>query len=273
MKNTLCIILFNLLSVFIYSQNLIHNSSFEQNLNPYCAGWFTGCNKELSCDSLGECSTRIFNDSPGDTLVDKWSLLVYGNTWPFENHVDYFVTSRSGTFVYQMKFWMNTMHFIGYGRLGILDHGVFEQKDSITDILQPWTEYILEDTLTTAATDTIVVRLTAGAGDFCICDVYFDQVELNVLDSIPTGVQPVMHNDDIEVFPNPVVDVLSISTKKNSPSTITIFNSQGQLVVQQESYSNMTTIDLNSLPTGIYYYKIFGVKNAGKVKVGKLVKT
>jgi hypothetical protein len=80
--------------------------------------------------------------------------LIYGNTWPFENHVDYYVTGRNGTFIYQMKWWMNTEHMLGYGKLGVLKGGEFIQKDSVVDVSMPGQAYQLEDTLTTASTDT-----------------------------------------------------------------------------------------------------------------------
>ena len=271
MKYTLCIIIFCLCTLRFYAQNLIHNSSFEQNLQPFCEGWYSACGKEL-CDDLGACSTQIYEDSPGDSLVDQWCLLVYGNTWPFENYADYYITGRTGTFIYQMKFWMNTMHFIGYGRLGVLEHGVFIQKDSITDVSEPWTEYIIEDTITTTATDTIVVRLAAGLGDFCICDVYFDLVELTVLDSLSTSVEPVRSQDEISVFPNPVTDKLQIKANSLPPFVITIWNSDGQVIKEKKSDDNSLTIDLEDHPSGVYYYSITESWHQRILKSGKFVK-
>ena len=272
MKYTICIVICCLVSMSLYSQNLILNSSFEQNLKPYCEGWYSGCGKELCVDSLGGCSTQIYEDSPGDSLVDQWCLLIYGNTWPFENYTDYYVTGRTGTFIYQMKLWMNTMHNFGYGRLGVLDHGVFIQKDSVEDILQPWTEYIIEDTLTTSSTDTIVVRLAAGIGDFCFCDVYFDLVELTVLDSLSTKVETISNQDEISIFPNPVQDKLQIMTNSFSRYRITILNSYGQSIMENEFNGIESVFDLTDQSSGVYYYSISESKNSRILKSGKFVK-
>jgi len=272
MKYTLSTIFYCLVGLSLSSQNLILNSSFEQNLKPYCEGWYTSCGKEMSCDSIGDCSTLIYEDSPGDSLVDQWCLLIYGHTWPNENHVDYYVTGRTGTFIYQMKFWMNTLYFIGYGRLGVLDHGVFVQKDSIEGVSEPWREYILEDTITTTSTDTIVVRLAAGIGDFCFCDVYFDLVELTVLNSLSTKVETISNQYDISVLPNPVQDKLQIISNTLSAFVITILNSHGQIIIEQESNGNMLTIDMADQPPGIYYYSITETKNNRILKSGKFVK-
>jgi len=262
-----------LFSLSLHAQNLILNSSFEAHLEPYCEGWYTACDKELTCDTLGDCSTLIFEDSPGDSLVDQWCLLVYGNTWPFENYVDYYVTGRSGKFVYEMKFWMNTLHFAGNGKLGLIQHGVYVVHDSIMDVGNPWKEYVLVDTITTSATDTIAVRLASGLGDFCICDAYFDLVELNVLDSLPTAVESVSRQDEISVFPNPVQDKLQVVANTYSTFVITILNSQGQTVLQQESNGSRSTINLTILPSGIYYYSITETKNNKVFKSGQFVKT
>ncbi len=272
MKYTLCIILYCLSSLSLYSQNLVLNSSFEQSLQPYCEGWYNDCGKEISCDPTGDCNTQIFKDSPGDSLVDQWCLLIYGHSFPFETPVDYYITGKTGTFVYQLKFWMNTLHMNGYGRLGILDHGVFVQKDSVEDLLAPWTEYILEDTITTTVTDTLVVRLAPGIGDFCLCDVYFDQVELTVLDSLSTQVEPVSDPAEIKVFPNPAEDDVQIVGLPLSQSVITILNTCGQILEMRETNGNTITIDLSSLPSGIYYYIITEGNNSRIWKTGKLVK-
>jgi len=273
MRYTLCIIACCLASLSLHAQNLILNSSFEDHLQPYCEGWYTACDKELPCDSIGDCSALIYEDSPGDSLVDKWCLLVYGNTWPFENYVDYYVTGRTGRFVYEMKFWMNTLHFAGNGKLGILQHGVFVLHDSIMDVSNPWKEYILVDTLTTTAADTIGVRLASGMGDFCICDTYFDLVELNVLDSLSTALEPVSKQDAISVFPNPVQDKLQVVSNTVSPFVITILNSQGQSVLEQASNGNKASLDMTSLPPGIYFYSITEMKNKKILKSGQFAKS
>lgn len=265
---TLFISFLSLLS--LHAQNLIHNPSFEQLLQPYCEGWYNTCGKEIACDTIGECSTVMVEDSP--SLVERWCVLVWGNTWPFENHVDYYITGRTGTFIYEMKFWMNSSHFYGQGILGTIDHGKFIGVDSVGDSGQPWTQYIFQDTITTAASDTIAVRLAAGLGDFCICDVYFDNVELNVLDSLSTGVDDVSGQNEIEVFPNPVEDRLQIIGQSLSHSLITFFNVHGQMVMEKRLNDDQVFIDLSGLIPGTYYYKISDLKNNMAIKAGNLVK-
>ena len=271
MKYTFTLFISFLSLLPLHAQNLILNPSFEQHLQPYCEGWYNTCGKEIACDTFGECSTVMVEDSPGDSLVDKWCLLVWGNTWPFENHVDYYITGRTGSFIYQMKFWMNSEHFYGQGLLGIFDHGKFIGMDSVADSGKPWTEYSLKDTISTMASDTIAVRLAAGLGDFCICDVYFDQVELNVIDSLTTGVDHVSGQDEIEVYPNPVSDEIKVLIEFESQFLITIYNLQGVAVGKHIATSSVE-IDFNEQPGGLYYYVIQDLENNRILKSGRFVK-
>ena len=59
--------------------------------------------------------------------------------------------------------------------------------------------------------------------------------------------------DMFNVFPNPVVENCTITSKENLNS-ISIYNSAGNLVRQiQDIHSNQLDLDLNGFPTGLYY--------------------
>jgi subtilisin family serine protease len=78
------------------------------------------------------------------------------------------------------------------------------------------------------------------------------------------------HSDLITVYPNPVKDVVSFSIPKiGSTKEITIYNSLGQMVINQSSINQIQNISLQTLESGIYFYKI-AVANG--TKVGKLIK-
>ncbi len=72
----------------------------------------------------------------------------------------------------------------------------------------------------------------------------------------------------IELYPNPVKDVLNIKTE-GSDNTMTITNALGQLVMTQHLNSNNNTVNVRSLTPGLYYMT---VKGAGSVKVQKFEK-
>jgi hypothetical protein len=61
----------------------------------------------------------------------------------------------------------------------------------------------------------------------------------------------------VVLSPNPVVSSLSISIPNEfSSSNITIYNALGQKVVSENLNSNASTLSLETLQSGIYYYTI-----------------
>jgi len=91
-------------------------------------------------------------------------------------------------------------------------------------------------------------------------ECYYDKVE------DITSVQTIEDND-CYVFPNPVDDVLTISSPNNTLLKIEIFNMFGQQVYSQ-AYKN--TIDISSLPTGLYFLKVYDTNE--QVTVVKIIK-
>jgi serine protease AprX len=78
------------------------------------------------------------------------------------------------------------------------------------------------------------------------------------------------HSDLIGVYPNPVKDDVTFSIPTmGSSKEITIYNNLGQIVINQISNTTIQNICLQSLESGVYFYKI-AVANG--TKVGKLIK-
>jgi hypothetical protein len=74
----------------------------------------------------------------------------------------------------------------------------------------------------------------------------------------------VFQSPDIEVWPNPVSGVLSVSYPKlTDPSTLKIVNSAGKLVVYQALPKNSDTVSFptDELPSGVYYVSIHSPGN------------
>jgi hypothetical protein len=73
--------------------------------------------------------------------------------------------------------------------------------------------------------------------------------------------------NDIEVYPNPATNNLTF--KVGQPAKIEIASIQGQLIRTLETTGNKMSIDVSSLPSGIY---IVTVKTVKGIEVGKFVK-
>jgi hypothetical protein len=64
---------------------------------------------------------------------------------------------------------------------------------------------------------------------------------------------------NVNMFPNPTADFLSVRMNGNEESELTVLNTNGQVVNAQKFNGGYTTVDMSSLPNGNY---IVQVKNA-----------
>jgi photosystem II stability/assembly factor-like uncharacterized protein len=71
----------------------------------------------------------------------------------------------------------------------------------------------------------------------------------------------------LDIYPNPTSAIITIETLANG--SLSILNISGQQLLQQEITEPITTIDVSTLPSGVYVVKVVGDKG---VQVGKIVK-
>jgi hypothetical protein len=76
----------------------------------------------------------------------------------------------------------------------------------------------------------------------------------------PMRVSDALSNDNgISIYPNPATNDLSLKANESVYNTCTITNSIGQILSQQNITSTQTTINVKSLPMGLYFIKLSGV--------------
>lgn len=97
---------------------------------------------------------------------------------------------------------------------------------------------------------------------------YVDDIEFKEGDILNTNNFSV---DTFSVFPNPVKDILTINTTKNtSIKTIHVYNMTGKLILKTSPNSKSTKIDMNTLSSGLYLVKATSDNGASKtIKVTK----
>ncbi len=261
------------LSLPAISQNLIHNSSFEENGLPDCKGWYDGCGEEfkLQCDSMLYCETIVINESAPDSSDGKWCLKVYGS-FPYPGRADTYITGQQGTKVYQLKFWLDTEHFIGEVYMGPMKNRTFVDSNSFIVFGQPWAQYSLLDTITSNVSDTIGVRLSASIGDFCLCDVEYDQVELTIIDSLSTAVLSPQSYPLQKIYPNPFTDKFTINVPGYSGFNVTIFDITGKVIQRVHSFNDFINLDMSDALSNIYFYQITSGDQNLMIGHGKLAK-
>ena len=75
----------------------------------------------------------------------------------------------------------------------------------------------------------------------------------------PTSVSNMAVNSKIQLFPNPAHDNLTI-TSADGINTLSINNFMGQMVYSNEYNSPKATVDVSSLPAGVYFVKVNGAE-------------
>jgi len=86
---------------------------------------------------------------------------------------------------------------------------------------------------------------------------------------VPDGIQ-MLNSVKTTVYPNPVVDILTITTDVSAYNNIEITNTIGQIMLKQQLKQNDTRINVKILPTGIYFANLKGEGGNKTIKFEKL---
>lgn len=87
-----------------------------------------------------------------------------------------------------------------------------------------------------------------------------------------TGIEDLDSATEISVFPNPTNGMVNIAITSEllNNSSIEVYDAVGKLVLREALSKQSTSVNLNRLEEGAYFYKI--ASNGQYVKVGKLIK-
>jgi glucosylceramidase len=74
---------------------------------------------------------------------------------------------------------------------------------------------------------------------------------------------------EINIFPNPATDYISVECVHKQNLKLSIFNIVGELVLKNELLSSTSEIDISSLPAGMYIIKVSGMDRTVQQKIIK----
>ena len=76
---------------------------------------------------------------------------------------------------------------------------------------------------------------------------YYDKVAVNYSATATT----------VLAYPNPCTDILSVEINQDETSSVSIVDQVGKVLINQSSFESGTlSLDLGSLPTGIYFLEV-----------------
>ncbi len=85
---------------------------------------------------------------------------------------------------------------------------------------------------------------------------------------IITGINIISEND-INIYPNPIKELLNINLGEILANKITLFDCQGKLIYSSVNKKNLVTINLNKVSNGIYFLQIVSKKEVNTYKILK----
>ena len=92
----------------------------------------------------------------------------------------------------------------------------------------------------------------------------------NVVGCPVTSVATVPTDGKFEIYPNPVLDELTIVADNNIYNSVLITNTLGRIMKQQPLTGNTTKLNINTLSPGLYYVRL--IQENGHFRVEKFVK-
>lgn len=121
------------------------------------------------------------------------------------------------------------------------------------------TQDVLGFLFTTPGCHNVLFQATnpiGGSTKFGNCSVFVK--DTNDL-GFPTGIETTIPlNERIEIFPNPVRDVLNIAWTTNNwqPAQLQVVDALGRAIITDQITGSATQLDLGTLPDGMYFLRI-----------------
>jgi len=140
---------------------------------------------------------------------------------------------------------------------GVAGYPCLNQKKIYDSIPAVWSKITLIDTITSNASDSIAVVLSAGALPVGIL-VYYDLAELTVTDTLALSENiELMPMPAIKVTPNPFNDhtIIEFNNKPYSLIQFTLFSMSGQIIRQITTSTGKINLERSDLSSGMYFYQ------------------
>ena len=181
--------------------------------------------------------------------------------------------------VYVLEFWVGGEHFGSFPDQGIfavdVGFGNFFLRNNGTNAgTGIGTRYLIEFI---AASSQHTFKFT-NWGHICptCTELILDDVRLYVIEELspiippcPTGVNSVDANLNFKIYPNPVLNQLTISSEVTETFSFRLFDLTSRKIIEKQIHGS-EVINLPNMKSGLYFYEVSNGK--GMLQQGKIVK-
>ena len=212
----------------------------------------------------GEVSTLI---DANDTIVfDLSNTLINGVYTQFPVYIksDEIINAVDFSFKY------NQVNFL-YD--SVLDHTAYMQSlayYNAVDSTVRYTSYSLQPIPNNVS--LISVRFLILAGTFCTSDLntitgYLngDVCTVQIINCSSTGIADLTEDVNVDVFPNPATDMLSVESKEKT--NVQLINMEGREVRTSKTEGTSHKLNVSGLANGLYLLKLYNNKSVSVKKV------
>ena len=256
----------DLLILNSYNENHFHNSVFLNNGN----GTFTKQNSGALVEFEGWTYSAAF----GDYNNDGWLDVIYANNLNEGQENSVFKNTGTGNNWIQINCKGTNSNRSAIGAVVKLTAEINGNTVSQTRKVEAASGYASQNSLTlhfglgnASGFQEIQVKWPSGLVET------FGNLEINQIHEITEGSGTMglneTDNPGFKISPNPVKDLLKISSEKSGKYVIQLINSEGKEI--SKLFFNIDgEIDLSAVPKGIYFYRIS--TNEQIIKTGKIIK-
>lgn len=257
MKKFNLIILFAVLGEGLLAQNLIQNPSFDQNdLEINCSVWYNGCGEALTlhCDTNTYCLVGFSQQSPSVIPENRWSVKLDGGS-PNGVVVQH-LTALQGNFVFKLEAWLKAEIPTSTGMisLGKTENGQYLESKNKGQINEEWALISMTDTISLSFSDTLTVLLAAELGDFIFKQVVFDDISLEIIETLNTTK---LSNEFVNLSFDVLNSIVKVKHPLNEKLNLYVYNLLGQEVYVCPLNQNVENkVDLSFLNNAMYLLEV-----------------
>ncbi len=251
-------LLFLSLSFISNAQNLIVNGSFESTGSTNGNMWFDFCDNEITYLQNNNSATCFVNFSSSVPLAgsNNTNSLHASVGPPGDWGARTFIPAQTGTFVYQLNYWMKSEPDLngnpsgGVAIIGIYNDHTYTISKSNSASNASWTQYSIIDTITTAIDDTLYVELHAPGPDFFQQQDLFDLVELSIIDTISSVGIKIVNQEQTKIFPVPAEEYINIelTQKVTGDILVNVYDLMGKCIKTIETNASTIKVNRENLP-------------------------
>ena len=146
-----------------------------------------------------------------------------------------------------------------------------KEQDALTTVSGEWATYTWDlSNADNPIYDVITLMLGYGGPNDASANAtfLFDDIKV-VSNSLTNDIDESFSIDQLNAFPNPINDVVTISAKNNTINSITLYDLLGKEIILLQPNSLVATVDVSALTNGIYIAEILTSSGKGSLKLVK----